>query len=87
MKNTLKALLIAIFVTAGIACARSYAAPAGYYQDQKVVYHNNGGAPDATAYFKRMLNNIRNHIDAVDRTTSQFASSTMASASTPFKPP
>jgi len=39
--------------------------PAGYYADQKVVYHNDGNAGDAAAYFKRMLNSINNHIEAV----------------------
>src|SRR5258708_7408700 len=36
-----------------------------YYQDQKVVYHNDSGAPDNAAYFKGMLNSIKNHIEAV----------------------
>jgi len=43
------------------------AAPAGYYTDQKVVYHNDGGAPDNATYFKRMLNSINNHVAAVGR--------------------
>jgi hypothetical protein len=32
-----------------------------------VVYHNDGGAPDNAAYFKRMLNSIKNHIEAVGK--------------------
>ncbi|BDV38539.1 DsrE family protein [Methylocystis bryophila] len=43
------------------------AAPVGYYQDQKVVYHNDGGSPDNAAYFKRMLNTISNHIEAIGK--------------------
>lgn len=42
------------------------AAPPGYYTDQKVVYHNDGGAADNTAYFKRLLS-INNHIAAVGK--------------------
>ena len=43
------------------------AAPPGYYADQKVVYHNDGGAPDNGTYFKKMLNNLRNHVAAVGK--------------------
>jgi hypothetical protein len=50
MKAIFRALLMAAVMTAGLAGAQSYAAPAGYYQDQKVVYHNDGGVPDSTAY-------------------------------------
>lgn len=50
----------------GIACA-SPNAPAEYYVDQKVVYHNGGSVPDATAYFKRLLGNLRNHVEAVGK--------------------
>jgi len=32
-----------------------------------VVYHNDGGAPDNAAHFKRMLNSIKNHIEAVGK--------------------
>jgi intracellular sulfur oxidation DsrE/DsrF family protein len=40
--------------------------PAGYYTFQKVVYQNDGGTPDDHAYFKGLLRNIANHIEAVD---------------------
>ena len=30
-------------------------------------YPNDGGAPDNAAYFKRMLNSIKNHIEAVGK--------------------
>jgi uncharacterized protein len=41
--------------------------PANYYQDQKVVYHNNGRGKDTTDYFKALLKNISNHIEAVGK--------------------
>jgi intracellular sulfur oxidation DsrE/DsrF family protein len=54
-------LLTAMFAT-GV-----WAAPAGYYTDQKVVYHNNGGGPDNATYFRRLLNNLRNHVAALGK--------------------
>ncbi len=45
----------------------AWAAPPGYYKDQKVVYHNDGGGPDNATYFRRMLNNLRNHVAAVGK--------------------
>jgi len=59
---------LAMMLTIGWSAGAVKAAPAGYYQDQKVVYHNDGGAPDNAAYFRRMLNSIKNHIDAVGKT-------------------
>lgn len=66
---------IALFVVLaafGIAFAPSHGmaqmqAPPGYYKDQKVVYHNDGGAPDNAAYFRKLLTNIRNHVSAVGK--------------------
>ncbi|MFC3694628.1 DsrE family protein [Chenggangzhangella methanolivorans] len=43
------------------------AVEAEYYQDQKVVYHNDGGGADNAAYFKRMLGSLKNHVDAVGK--------------------
>ncbi|HMA51997.1 MAG TPA: DsrE family protein [Magnetospirillaceae bacterium] len=60
----LRALICALFLIGGSAQGAD-AIPAGYYQDQKVVYHNDGGAPDNAAYFRRLLNSLRNHLDAV----------------------
>lgn len=40
--------------------------PEGYYAFQKVVYQNDGGAPDAKAYFTRLLRHIGAHLAAVD---------------------
>lgn len=37
----------------------------GYFQDQRVVYQNNGGVVGDVDYFKRMLGNISNHINAL----------------------
>jgi uncharacterized protein len=54
-------LLTAMFAT-GVG-----AAPAGYYTDQKVVYHNDGGGPDNATYFRRLLNNLRNHVAALGK--------------------
>ena len=60
----------AIFALAGIAPRLAHAAtdvPANYYQDQKVVYHNNGRGKDSAEYFKALLKNLTNHIDAVGK--------------------
>jgi intracellular sulfur oxidation DsrE/DsrF family protein len=54
-------------MTVGWSAGDVNAAPAGYYRDQKVIYHNDGGGPDNAAYFKRMLNSIKNHIEAVGK--------------------
>jgi intracellular sulfur oxidation DsrE/DsrF family protein len=42
-------------------------APPGYFKPQKVVYHNDGGGPDNAAYFKRMLNSMKNHVEALGK--------------------
>ena len=67
MKRIFAALFAAILMTVGWSAGDVNATPAGYYQDQKVVYHNDGGGPDNAAYFKRMLNSIKNHIEAVGK--------------------
>lgn len=70
MRYTLKTLLLAAFgVVMAIGAARAQApgVPPGYYTDQKVVYHNDGGAPDNAAYFRKLLTNIRNHVNAVGK--------------------
>ena len=67
MKLLATALLGAVLMVAGWSVERAYAEPTGYYQDQKVVYHNDGGGPDNASYFKRMLNSIQNHIEAVGK--------------------
>ncbi|HKM63837.1 MAG TPA: DsrE family protein [Acidisphaera sp.] len=50
---------------ASVVLVGAGAAPAGYYADQKVVYHNDGRPPDNTAYFGMLLANLRNHLAAV----------------------
>ena len=61
------AALFAIVLMTGWSATDVSAAPTGQYQDQKVVYHNDGGAPDNATYFKRMLKSIKNHIEAVGK--------------------
>ena len=56
-------LLLAAISATGAAAGP---APAGYYADQKVVYHNDGG-PDNPAYFRKLLNNLRNHVAALGK--------------------
>jgi intracellular sulfur oxidation DsrE/DsrF family protein len=67
MKIIFAALIAISLLVTGWSITDVSAAPAGYYQDQKVVYHNDGGGPDNAAYFKRMLNSIKNHIEAVGK--------------------
>ncbi|MHB2205338.1 DsrE family protein [Methylobacterium sp. CM6257] len=69
MTIVFRSLLLAVLLaTLGAGVARSgSAAPAGYYADQKVVYRNGGRGPDDTAYFKRLLGNLRNHVEAVGK--------------------
>ncbi len=55
---------LAASLRAGPASAMEIA-PRGYYADQKVVYQNDGGTPDNAAYFKRLLGNLKNHVEAV----------------------
>ena len=50
-----------------ISATAVWGAPAGYYTDQKVVYHNDGGGPDNVTYFRRLLNNLRNHVAALGK--------------------
>jgi uncharacterized protein len=57
----------AILMVVGWTAENANAEPTSYYRDQKVVYHNDGGGPDNAAYFKRMLNTIRNHVEAVGK--------------------
>jgi intracellular sulfur oxidation DsrE/DsrF family protein len=69
--KTIFAVIIKALLVAGAALLSTAAlandVPAGYYTDQKVVYHNNGGLPDGASYFKHMLNSINNHLSAVGK--------------------
>ena len=67
MTKVFRNLMLAIVLaTMGIGAVRAGSGgPAGYYADQKVVYHNGGSGPDGASYFKRLLANLRNHVEAV----------------------
>lgn len=67
MKVLVSGFFGAILMIVGWTVENANAEPTSYYPDQKVVYHNDGGSPDNAAYFKRMLNTIRNHIEAVGK--------------------
>ncbi len=67
MKFLAAVLLAAILASPGLRFETAQAQSAPYYQDQKVVYHNDGGGPDNASYFRRMLNSIRNHVEAVGK--------------------
>jgi intracellular sulfur oxidation DsrE/DsrF family protein len=61
------AVSFALLLSAMFATGAGAAVPAGYYADQKVVYHNDGGGPDNATYFRRVLNNLRNHVAALGK--------------------
>ena len=69
MTTAVRSLVLAILlVTVGADIAGAGPeAPTAYYVDQKVVYHNDGSGPDRGASFKRLLGNLRNHVEAVGR--------------------
>jgi uncharacterized protein len=69
MTTVFRSLMLAVVLAMmGIGTVRAGSeAPAGYYADQKVVYHNGGSGPDEAAYFKRLLANLRNHVEAVGK--------------------
>ncbi|MGX9980886.1 DsrE family protein [Methylobacterium fujisawaense] len=69
MTTVFRSLMLAVLLaTMGIGAVRAGSeAPAGYYADQKVVYHNGGSGPDGSVYFKRLLANLRNHVEAVGK--------------------
>src|SRR5580704_3388685 len=59
-------LSIVLLLTA-MSATSVCAAPKGHYTDQKVVYHNDGGGPDDGSYFRKLLNNLRNHVAALGK--------------------
>ena len=64
----LSRLVATVLLMLGPSLGSAFAAgeaPTGYYAPQKVVYHNDGAPPDNGAYFKRLLGNIRNHVEAL----------------------
>ncbi|MBS0332554.1 MAG: DsrE family protein [Proteobacteria bacterium] len=72
MFRVLRAL--AISVALGLGGSAAVAAPdpmtapppADYYKFQKVVYQNDGGYPDAHAYFERLLRHLGAHLAATN---------------------
>lgn len=66
LSRLLTAVLLMLGLSLGNAFAAGEAAP-GYYTPQKVVYHNDGAPPDNGTYFKRLLGNIRNHVEALGK--------------------
>lgn len=60
-------LFLAALISAPVPSRAASDVPADYYQDQKVVYHNNGKGKDSTDYFKALLKNLDNHIEAVGK--------------------
>lgn len=59
--------LAVLRATLGAASAHAGSeARVGSYVDQKLVSHN-GAGPDGAADFKRLLGNLRNHVEAVGR--------------------
>jgi intracellular sulfur oxidation DsrE/DsrF family protein len=67
MRLIITASFAFVLMALGWSAEHANAEQIGYYRDQKVVYHNDGGGPDNAAYFKRILNTIQNHIEAVGK--------------------
>lgn len=67
-------LALAISLPISLAGTAAFAAPdpmtapppADYYAFQKVVYQNDGGYPDAHAYFERLLRHVGAHLAATN---------------------
>ena len=57
-------LSVVLLLTA-MSATDVWAAPKGYYTNQKVVYHNDGGGPENATYSLKLLNNLRNHVAAL----------------------
>lgn len=60
-------LFLAALVSAPVPSHAASDVPADYYQDQMVVYHNNGKGKDSADYFEALLKNLDNHIEAVGK--------------------
>src|ERR1700748_3100077 len=67
MKSIATILLAFAISLVGFSAYSLETAPAGYFKPQKVVYHNDGGGPDNAAYSKRMLNSMKNHVEALGK--------------------
>lgn len=66
-RNLLRfASLFALAAPAAAASRANADDPTGVqYPPQKVVYHNNGRGPDSAKYFRALLRNLNNHLNAV----------------------
>jgi intracellular sulfur oxidation DsrE/DsrF family protein len=64
-KAPLLALALALSAPAVLSLVAGPTVAAEPYGVQKVVYHNSGAAPDDADYFKHMLSNVSNHLNAV----------------------
>ncbi len=60
-------LFLAALISAPVPSRAVSDVPADYYQDQKVVYHNNAKGKDSADYFNALLKNLGNHIEAVGK--------------------
>ncbi|WP_370693811.1 DsrE family protein [Methylobacterium sp. NEAU K] len=59
--------LLSLFALMAVPAMAAGDVPAGYYPDQKAVYQNDGGVPDNATYFKHILGNLKNHVEAVGK--------------------
>ena len=59
--------LILLAAAPNVSVANAASEKTEAYAEQKVVYHNNGRGKDSDTYFKAVLKNLRNHVDAVGR--------------------
>ncbi|MEE7449747.1 hypothetical protein MRF4_19085 [Methylobacterium radiotolerans] len=87
MKTVFRSMMLAV-VLANLSIGTVRAGsevPAGYYADQRVVYHNGGGGPDGPAYFKRLLGNLRNHVEAVGKAHVEIRVVSLGDGVAPFQ--
>lgn len=67
MRRRTFATLLPLLALMAIPAMAAGDVPAGYYLDQRVVYQNDGGRPDNATYFKHLLGNLENHVEAVGK--------------------
>lgn len=65
--STIMKLVLSLMLAGSQLIVPSFAqtAPPQAYAAQKAVYHNNGRGTDSAPYFKALLKNLRNHVQAV----------------------
>ena len=64
--QVIQAVLLAM-VIASSSAGPALAAGSAAYEDQKVVYHNDGSQTDNRKYFNLLLGNVGNHVAAVGK--------------------